>query len=156
MPSVRISCGGGREEGGGEACEQNAVQPGGDVGEKEGRHRGLLDVLGDGLHLKRGAFTFCSPLLLKNPHIPFLSVPQSLPSSASISRKGMQQYPKMLPVSRRITLDRYRLCHRCGHCGQKLPVLTIVHSCVCRSSQVILLVLLVHEDSSCYCMYTLQ
>ena len=71
VPSVGISRGGWRRRRRWSGCERNAVQPGADVGvekrEKKGRQWGFLDVFSD------GAFTFCSPLLLKIPTTPHLS-----------------------------------------------------------------------------------
>lgn len=49
--------------------------------------RGLQDVFSDGLHLKRGAFTFCSPSSLKSQHRLLLL---SLLSSTPISQKRIQ------------------------------------------------------------------
>lgn len=67
---------------------------------------GLLDVFSDGLHLKRGAFTFCSPLLLK---IPTSSPP---PVSSVLNpdfTKKDSALPKMLSLLRWITLDKSRM-----------------------------------------------
>lgn len=68
--------------------------------------RGLQDVFSDGLHLKRGAFTFCSPLLLKIPT-------SSRPPVSSVLNpdftKKDSALPKMLSFSRWITLDKSRM-----------------------------------------------
>lgn len=106
MPLVGISRGGGRERGCGAKASAARCRCGGGGGGEGGILRGLQDAFSDGLHLKRGAFTFCSPLLLK---IPTLSPP---PVSSVLNpdfTKKDSALPKMLSFSRWITLDKSRM-----------------------------------------------
>lgn len=130
-------------------CEQNAVRPGADVGEKGRKkggktERGLLDVFSDGLHLKSGAFTFCSPLLLKIPTSPLhLSLCRFCLSSTSISRKRIQQSLKCSRDGSRLTNAACAIAVGTVDRSFLFSPLCIL---VCRlSSQVIFVVLPVHE-----------
>lgn len=132
-------------------------------GRKKGRQRGLLDVFSDGLHLKRGAFTFCSPLLLqKSPHILSLSLSLHVSAASVLNLCVKEKGSLKCCLSQDGSHLHTRPCHYRGHCGEKLPALNhCVYSSVClrvgcRSSQVIFLVLPVYEDSICCCVYTLQ
>lgn len=107
---------------------------------------------------KRGAFTFCSPLLRKIPTFPFsLCMSLSLLSSTSISRKDARIL-KMLSYLRWITEKPNTDCSITMDAVDRSFL--FLPSCIlmCKLSffQVVILVLPVHVDSSCYYMYTLQ
>lgn len=133
MPSVGISRGGGREEGGGEAVSRmqcSQVLMWGRQGEEKG---GMLDVFSDGLHLKR-AFTLCSPLLLKIPTFPF-SLRVSIASVLNLYCKKRIQHPlKCFPQRDRSHLTNPDCAIALGTVDRSflfLPLCILVCVCVC-------------------------